>query len=117
MNEKTAEQDIAALAKGGRTNFLGFLLRRCIGLDFKFQLPGRELAERGIGVFRIGARRANDTLALKAELAHSMNCGPLFLAAFSIRSKIKLPFVKLNFFAGCYVGAAGPVLSLRRESW
>ena len=27
MTEKAAQDDIAALAKGGRTNFLGFLLR------------------------------------------------------------------------------------------
>jgi hypothetical protein len=47
---------------------LGCWARR-IGFDFELQLPGGELAQRGIGVVWIKAGRANDALALKAELA------------------------------------------------
>ncbi len=46
MNEQTAEQDIAALAKGGRTNFLGFLLRLAARIPFLF-IAGRLYSAEG----------------------------------------------------------------------
>ncbi len=50
MNEKAAQDDIAALAKGGRTNFLGFLLRLAARLPFLF-IAGRLYGADALGLF------------------------------------------------------------------
>lgn len=50
MTEKAAQDDIAALAKGGRTNFLGFLLRLAARLPFLF-IAGRLYGADALGRF------------------------------------------------------------------
>ncbi len=50
MTERTQEGDIAALAKGGRTNFLGFLLRLAARLPFLF-IAGRLYGAESLGRF------------------------------------------------------------------
>jgi hypothetical protein len=46
----TGDQDIAALAKGGRTNFFGFLLRLAARLPFLF-IAGRIYGAEALGRF------------------------------------------------------------------
>lgn len=50
MSEQAAQDDIAALAKGGRTNFLGFLLRLAARLPFLF-IAGRLYGADALGRF------------------------------------------------------------------
>lgn len=50
MSEDAAQRDIAALAKGGRTNFFGFLLRLAARLPFLF-IAGRLYGAEALGVF------------------------------------------------------------------
>ena len=50
MTERTDEGDIAALAKGGRTNFFGFLLRLAARLPFLF-IAGRLYGADALGRF------------------------------------------------------------------
>ena len=47
--EETAQQDIRALAKGGRTNFLGFLLRLLGTAPFLF-IAGRFYGVEALGI-------------------------------------------------------------------
>ncbi len=48
MNDAAAQQDIAALAKGGRTNFFGFLLRLMASAPFLF-IAGRLYGAEALG--------------------------------------------------------------------
>ena len=50
MNEGSHDHDIAALAKGGRTNFFGFLLRLAARLPFLF-IAGRLYGAESLGRF------------------------------------------------------------------
>jgi len=50
VSEQAAQDDIAALAKGGRTNFLGFLLRLAARLPFLF-IAGRLYGADALGRF------------------------------------------------------------------
>ena len=50
MSEQAGQDDIAALAKGGRTNFLGFLLRLAARLPFLF-IAGRLYGADALGRF------------------------------------------------------------------
>ena len=50
MSDKAAQDDIAALAKGGRTNFFGFLLRLAARLPFLF-IAGRLYGADALGRF------------------------------------------------------------------
>lgn len=50
MSEQAAQEDIAALAKGGRTNFIGFLLRLAARLPFLF-IAGRLYGADALGRF------------------------------------------------------------------
>jgi O-antigen/teichoic acid export membrane protein len=50
MSEQQSEKDIAALAKGGRTNFFGFLLRLAARLPFLF-IAGRLYGADALGRF------------------------------------------------------------------
>ncbi|HEY8605122.1 lipopolysaccharide biosynthesis protein [Tsuneonella suprasediminis] len=50
MTEAKSQADMAALAKGGRTNFLGFLLRLAARLPFLF-IAGRLYGAEELGVF------------------------------------------------------------------
>lgn len=50
MSDATAHDDIAALAKGGRTNFIGFLLRLAARLPFLF-IAGRLYGAEALGRF------------------------------------------------------------------
>ena len=50
MSEDTAKGDIAALARGGRTNFIGFLLRLAARLPFLF-IAGRLYGADALGRF------------------------------------------------------------------
>src|SRR5262249_27908435 len=94
-----------------------FLLGRAgrIGFDFELQLPGGELVQRGVGVVWIGAGRAHDALALKAELTRSVDRKQILVAT-AFRLKIELPIEDLDFFARRYVGAAGHVQPFRQDS-
>ena len=65
MPEKAAQQDIQALAKGGRTNFLGFLLRLLGTAPFLF-IAGRYYGVEALGVYA--------SAVLIAELAAQL-CG------------------------------------------
>ena len=64
LNLSTEQQDIAALAKGGRTNFFGFLLRLAARIPFLF-IAGRLYGAEDLGRF------ASATIAveLAAQLA------------------------------------------------
>ena len=70
-------EDIAALAKGGRTNFFGFLLRLAARLPFLFiagRLYGPELLGRfayAVIVIEFAAQLA--TLGLKRGLAQQLS--------------------------------------------
>lgn len=50
MSEQAAQDDIAALAKGGRTNFFGFLMRLAARLPFLF-IAGRLYGAEALGRF------------------------------------------------------------------
>lgn len=50
MSEQASQNDIAALAKGGRTNFLGFLMRLAARLPFLF-IAGRLYGADALGRF------------------------------------------------------------------
>ena len=50
MSDAASQQDIAALAKGGRTNFFGFLLRLAARLPFLF-IAGRLYGAETLGRF------------------------------------------------------------------
>ena len=65
MPEKAAQQDIQALAKGGRTNFIGFLLRLLGTAPFLF-IAGRYYGVEALGVYA--------SAVLIAELAAQL-CG------------------------------------------
>ena len=71
------DQDIAALAKGGRTNFFGFLLRLAARLPFLF-IAGRIYGAEALGRFayailivEFAAQLA--TLGLKRGLAQQLS--------------------------------------------
>jgi hypothetical protein len=86
------ESGILKLKPTPHSSFLVDCRGRRLGLHFEFQLAGGEFVQRGIGVVWIAACRANDTLALKAELARSMNREQLLVDA-SFRLKVVLPFL------------------------
>lgn len=70
---KTGEGDIAALAKGGRTNFFGFLLRLAARLPFLF-IAGRWYGDAALGRFAYAVLVVEfaaqiSTLGLKRGLA------------------------------------------------
>jgi hypothetical protein len=48
-NAANGQQDMAALAKGGRTNFLGFLMRLAGNIPFLF-IAGRLYGAASLGV-------------------------------------------------------------------
>ena len=50
MNDAAAQKDLAALAKGGRTNFIGFLLRLAARVPFLF-IAGRLYGADSLGRF------------------------------------------------------------------
>ena len=50
MSATQSEEDIAALARGGRTNFFGFLLRLAARLPFLF-IAGRMYGADALGRF------------------------------------------------------------------
>ena len=71
------DQDIAALAKGGRTNFLGFLLRLAARLPFLF-IAGRFYGAELLGRFAYAVHRLEfaaqlATLGLKRGLAQQLS--------------------------------------------
>jgi len=115
------DQDIAALAKGGRTNFLGFLLRLAARIPFLFiagHFYGPELLGRfayAVIVMELGAQLA--TLGLKRGLAQQLSttdqphvCVVMdgLLAAFiasAIASAILMAFPQAMFPSGDIRGA------------
>ncbi|TMJ20365.1 MAG: lipopolysaccharide biosynthesis protein [Alphaproteobacteria bacterium] len=123
MSEATArpDDDIAALAKGGRTNFFGFLLRLAARIPFLFiagRLYGPELLGRfayAVIVAELAAQLA--TLGLKRGLAqqlsttdqpHACVVADGLLAAFiasAIASVILMLFPQAMFPAGDIRGA------------
>ena len=77
MNATQSEEDIAALARGGRTNFFGFLLRLAARLPFLF-IAGRMYGADALGRFayavlivEFAAQLA--TLGLKRGLAQQLS--------------------------------------------
>jgi O-antigen/teichoic acid export membrane protein len=123
LSEATArpDDDIAALAKGGRTNFFGFLLRLAARIPFLFiagRLYGPELLGRfayAVIVVELAAQLA--TLGLKRGLAqqlsttdqpHACVVADGLLAAFiasAIASVILMLFPQAMFPAGDIRGA------------
>ena len=79
MNEEHHHRDIAALAKGGRTNFFGFLLRLAARLPFLF-IAGRLYGAESLGRFAyalVAVELASQlaTLGQKRGLAQQLSRG------------------------------------------
>ncbi len=77
MTEPAGGEDIAALAKGGRTNFFGFLLRLAARLPFLF-IAGRVYGADALGRFAIATIAVEfaaqlATLGLKRGLAQQLS--------------------------------------------
>ncbi len=77
MTEAAAKRDIAALAKGGRTNFMGFLLRLAARIPFLF-IAGRLYGADALGRFASALVMIElcgmiSTLGLKRGLAKSLS--------------------------------------------
>lgn len=77
MSAEAANRDIAALAKGGRTNFLGFILRLAARVPFLF-IAGRLYGAEALGRFAYALVALElcgmlGSLGLKRGLAHRLS--------------------------------------------
>ncbi len=112
------QADLAALAKGGRTNFLGFLLRLLARLPFLF-IAGRLYGAESLGRFayavlavELAAQLA--TLGLKRGLAKQLTAGER-PDAHIVADALLLSFIVSTAFAALMLMV--PVLMFPNSDW